>query len=187
MNDVTPTVRLNRFKMLLVASIFLLPFVAALVAFHLGWMPGTKSHGEPILPQRNLSGVRIVMDNGSNWLWRDPVTPSMTLVALSRGTCAERCIRTLTLLRNARITLNDRQDHLRLLHLGPSPAGEAGKLLAQSWHHGRDVAGKLAGFRPHEDGAVSAILVEANGTALVQYRAGFNADGLKDDLHKVVH
>lgn len=187
MNDTTQTVRLNRFKMLLVASIFVLPFLAAWIAFHAGWRPGTKSHGQAILPQRSFSDVRIVMDDGSDWAWRDPAAPRMTLVALSNGACAQQCIKTLTLLRNARITLNDKQDRVRLLYIGQKPAGKPGEVLLKSWRHGRDVAGKLAAFRPHGHDTVSAILVESNGTALVQYPTGFSPDGLKDDLHKVLH
>lgn len=187
MNDVTPTVRRNRVKMMLVASIFLLPFIAAWVAFHAGWRPGTRSHGQPILPQRSFKDIAITMDNGKGWPWRDSEAPRMTLVALSTGACASRCVKTLTLLRNARITLNDRQDRLRLLYIGESPTGEAGKVLMQSWHHGRDAGHALDAFRPKKAGAVSAVLVESNGTALVQYPAGFSPDGLKDDLHKVIH
>ncbi|HET7664114.1 MAG TPA: hypothetical protein VFK31_10795, partial [Rhodanobacteraceae bacterium] len=103
------------------------------------------------------------------------------------GPCTSACIKTLTLLRNARITLNDKQDRLRLLYVGQPPAGKAGEVLLKSWRHGRDVGGKLTAFRPREDGAVSAVLVESNGTALVRYPAGFSPDGLKDDLHKVLH
>lgn len=187
MNDTARIVRLNRFKMALVASIFVLPFVVAWIAFHAGWRPGTRSHGQAIQPQRSFSDVRIVMDNGSDWAWRDPVAPRMTLVALSAGPCAEQCIKTLALLRNARITLNDKQGRVRLLYIGRKPAGKPGDVLLKSWQHGRDVAGKLAGFRPHEADSVSALLVESNGTALVQYPAGFSPDGLKDDLHKVLH
>ena len=115
MNDVTPTVRRNRLKMLLVASIFLLPFIAAWIAFHAGWRPGTRSHGQPILPQRSFKDVAISMDNGKNWPWRDSEKPRMTLVALSDGACAQQCIKTLTLVRNARITLGRNADRLRLL------------------------------------------------------------------------
>ncbi len=187
MPDATRRAPLRRLTLVFVVAAFVLPFVAAWIAFHAGWWPGTRSHGQPILPQRNFSGVRIVLaDNGSNWLWRDPVAPRMTLVAMADGVCARQCIKTLTLLRNARITLNDKKDRLRLLYLGPPPAGKAGKVLAESWHYGRDVTGALAGFRPHARGAVSALLVEVNGTALVRYRAGFSADGVKDDLHKVI-
>ncbi len=187
MNDATRNVRLNRFKMLLVASIFVLPFVIAWIAFHAGWRPGTKSHGQPILPQRSFSTVAITLDNGKTWPWRDSESPRMTLVALSDGPCRQQCIKTLTLLRNARITLNEKQDRLRLLYIGRPPAGKPGEVLMQSWRHGRDRTGALAAFRPQKEGAVSAILVESNGTALVKYPAGFSPDGLKDDLHKVIH
>lgn len=187
MNDDRKAVRKGRFKLLMVPAVFVLSFVAAYIAFQAGWRPAAHSHGQPILPQRNFTGIPVIMGNGSNWLWRDPVKPSMTLVALSTGPCQRECVRTLTLLRNARITLKGKQDRLRLLYIGQPPAGKAGVILAKSWDHGRDVAGKLATFRPHKPGAVSAILVEANGTALVQYPAGFSPSGLKDDLHKVIH
>lgn len=186
MTEAARTVRLGRFKMLLVAAVFLAPFIAAWIAFHAGWMPGTRSHGQPITPQRNLTGVRVVLDNGSDWLWRDPVKPKLTLVALSNGPCTERCIKALVLLRNARITLGSNEGRLRLLYLGQPAAGAAGKALAKAWRHGRDVDAALAAFRPHQAGQVSALLVEANGTALVRYPAGFNPDGVKDDLHKVI-
>lgn len=186
MTDAVRNIRLGRFKMLLVAAVFVLPFVVAWVAFHAGWRPGTRSHGQPILPQRNLTGVRVVMDNGSNWLWRDPVKPKLTLVALSDGACADACIKTLVLLRNARITLGPNEGKLRLLYLGRMPTGVPGQALAKAWRHGRDVDAQLAAFRPTRPGQVAAMLVEANGTALVRYPAGFSPDGLKDDLHKVI-
>jgi len=187
MNEARHRVRTGRLKLLLVPSIFIASFVAAWIALHLGWRPGTHSHGEPIRPQRSFQGIRIAMDHGGDWAWRDPDAPRMTLIALSSGPCAEQCVHALTLLRNARITLNDKQDRVRLLHIGEPPAGKAGRVLAESWRHGRDVAGKLAAFRPSKAGAVAAVLVESNGTALVEYPAGFDADGVKDDLHKVIH
>lgn len=186
MNETRSRVRSGRLKLLLVPAVFVASFVAAWIAFQLGWWPGTKSHGQPVLPQRSFQSIPIVMDNGEHWAWRDPTRPRMTLVALSRGPCGQTCIDTLTLLRNARITLGQHQDRLRLLHIGQPPAGQPGSVLAKSWHHGRDVTGKLASFMPPARGEVSAILVESNGTALVQYPAGFSPDGVKDDLHKVI-
>ncbi len=186
MSDVNETLRMNRLKLVLVAGVFLLPMIVAGILGGLGWSPGTRSHGEPIRPQRSFDDVRIAMDDGGRWAWRDSDKPRMTLVALSRGVCDKACVGTLTLLRNARITLGKNQDRLRLLHLGPRPDGEAGRVLAESWHHGRDVGHALAAFVPSDDGEVAVVLVESNGTALVRYRPGFDADGLKKDLHKVI-
>lgn len=187
MSETTRKQPLNRLAIALVIAAFVVPFVAAWIALHAGWWPGTRSHGKPILPQRNFTGIRIVLGNGSNWLWRDPVAPRMTLVALSNGPCEQQCVKILSMLRNARITLNDKEDRLRLLYLGQPPAGTAGTVLAKSWYYGDDVTGALAAFRPPASGEVSALLVESNGTALVQYAVGFSPDGVKDDLHKVIH
>lgn len=186
MTDANRTVRLNRVKMLLVVGVFVLPFLAAWLAYSVGWRPGTKSHGEAILPQRSFKSITIRMDDGSTWPWRDSETPRMTLIALSDGPCAKQCINLLALMRNARITLNDKQDRLRLLYLGEVPAGRAGEVLMQSWQHGRDEHAALKAFGPTQPGKVSAILVESNGTALVKYPVGFSPDGLKKDLHKVI-
>lgn len=187
MNEARTRVRVGRLKLLLIPALFVASFVAAWLVFQTGWRPAAHSHGEPILPQRSFQDVRVAMDNGNDWAWRDPQAPRMTLIALSTGTCAKQCVHALTLLRNARITLNDKKNRVRLLHVGTPPTGKAGAVLGKSWQHGRDVAGKLAAFRPSKSGAVAAVLVESNGTALVKYPAGFNADGVKDDLHKVIH
>lgn len=186
MNDVNKIQRANRLKLVAVAGVFLLPMIAAGLLGLMNWAPGTRSHGEPVQPQRALTDVRIDMDGGGHWAWRDPEKPRLTLIALSRGTCGERCVGALTLLRNARITLGKNQDRLRLLHLGPAPDGEAGRVLARSWHHGHDRDHALDTFMPSKDGEVAALLVESNGTALVRYPAGFDAEGVKKDLHKVI-
>lgn len=186
MNDANKTLRTNRLKLVLVAAVFLMPVIVAGLLGSLNWHPGTRSHGEPIKPQRSFSQVRIAMDGGGDWAWRDSEKPRMTLVALSHGGCEKECIRTLTLLRNARISLGKNQDRLRLLYIGSPAQGEAGRVLSESWRHGRDVDDALDAFMPAETGTVAVILVESNGTALVRYRAGFDADGLNKDLHKVV-
>ena len=126
------------------------------------------------------------MDAGGQWAWRDPQSPRWTLVALEHGACGQACIRSLILLRNVRITLNENQDRVRLLYLGQMPAGKAGEALGRSWQHGVDAHSALAAFEPKAAGEVSVLLVEPDGKALVRYPAGFDADGLKKDLHKVL-
>ncbi|HET7358571.1 MAG TPA: hypothetical protein VFJ04_00330 [Rhodanobacteraceae bacterium] len=183
MSDPLAIRRRNRLKMVLVASVFLLPAIVAAALALAGWQPGAKSHGEPILPQRSFGDVRIVLADGSAYAWRDS-EPRMTLVALPGSDCAANCVRLLTLMRNARITLGKNSDRLRLLYVGEPPVGV--DALMKQWQVGHDVDGKLEGFRPRGPDSVAAVLVESNATALSRYRAGFDPNGLKQDLQKVI-
>jgi hypothetical protein len=84
------------------------------------------------------------------------------------------------------VTLNRNQSRLRLLYLGTPPADDARDGMRNYWLLGTDVDGKLASFRPTMPDSVSAVLVESNGTALLQYPAGFDPSGLRKDLQKVI-
>lgn len=174
----------NRSKLLLVVGLFAAPAVLAIVLGFLGWQPGVRGHGEAILPQRSLADVRIATGDGTSWAWRD-TEPRMTLVALAGPGCATRCIETLGLARNARLLLNRNADRLRLLYVGEPPVG-APRAALEDWTSGRDIDDALAEFRPSETDAVAMLLVESNGTALSLYRAGFDPNGLRKDLQKVV-
>ena len=125
------------------------------------------------------------MPDGNQWPWRDS-EPRMTLVALPGPDCASRCANTLELMRNARITLNKNMDRLRLLYVGAAPQDAQAAALMQAWAIGHDVDNALTEFRPIAPDSVSALLVESNGTALSLYQAGFDANGLRKDLQKVV-
>lgn len=186
MSESKPTVHSGRRQLLLIAAVFLLPVVIAIALGLAGWSPGTSGHGKPIQPEPDVSDVDIVMADGGHWAWRAD-EPRMTLVAFSRGPCRKDCIRTLTLLRNARIAQGKHMDRVRLLYLGRLPKGKPGRILADAWARGRDVDDALGEYRPDQDGVVSAILVESNGTAFVRYPAGFDPNGFKDDLHKVLN
>jgi cytochrome oxidase Cu insertion factor (SCO1/SenC/PrrC family) len=186
MNEPESRVRTSRLKLLLVGGVFVLPLLVAVVLTMVGWQPGTRSHGTAILPQRSFTGIDIRMANGKPYAWRGS-EPRWTLVALPGSDCMDNCTRLLHLMRNARITLNKATDHLRLLYVGQPPHGPHAATVMKDWQVGTDVDHKLEKFRPRGPDSVSAILVEPNGTALTRYRAGFDPDGLKDDLHKVVY
>lgn len=182
MTDADAQRRKNRVKLILIASVFLAPAIIAVALGLTGWQPGASGHGEPILPQRSFSDVRIALADGSDYAWRDS-EPRMTLVALPGTDCAANCERLLALMRNARIALGRNSDRLRLLYVGEPPR-DADELM-KAWQLGRDVDGKLEQFRPRGPDSLSALLVESNGTALSRYRAGFDPNGLKKDLQKV--
>ncbi|URX63410.1 hypothetical protein KR767_04890 [Luteibacter anthropi] len=172
----------GRFKLVLIMLVFLAPIVAAGLLTLSGWQPDGKGNGQPIVPQRSVADVRVDVA-GQPWAWRDS-EPRLTLVALPGPSCAARCVATLGLMRNARIVLNRNADRLRLLYLGEPPAGAAG--VMGDYAAGSDAANAFAEFRPTEPDSVAAVLVESNATALAWYPAGFDPNGLRKDLQKVI-
>ncbi|NII11368.1 hypothetical protein [Oleiagrimonas sp. C23AA] len=181
----TPVTQRNRRKLLLVALVFLAPAIIAVALGELGWRPGTQSFGQPVTPQRNFKSVRVDMAKGGTWAWRAK-TPQMTLLALPGTSCAEACLRQLALMRNARVALNTKSGHVRLLYLGSPPTVAGASDVMPAWQIGRDANDALASFRPKGADTVAALLVESNGTALTYYPAGFDANGLLKDLKKVL-
>jgi hypothetical protein len=181
-------VRASRLKLLLVASIFAAPFVAALLLTLGGWHPGVKGHGLPVLPQRNLAQehVRVTLDDGSDWAWRAG-TPQLTLVALPGPGCAARCFEALTGMAKAWKMLNNNQSRLRLLYVGAPPA-DAAQVMAMKnyWRLGSDVDHRLDAYRPAAPDSVGALLVESDGTVLSRYPDGFDVSGLLQDMRKVI-
>ncbi|HET6804356.1 MAG TPA: hypothetical protein VFH59_02795 [Frateuria sp.] len=185
----SPDLKASRLKLLAIMAVFALPIIAAGVLTFTGWQPSGKGYGLPIQPQRNFvdEHLRVTLADGSDYAWRNPEEPRMTLVALAGPGCAARCFETLTGMAKAWVMLNRNQKRLRLLYVGTPPA-DPGRLDAMKsfWILGRDGGDKLAAFRPQAPDSVSALLVESNGTALAYYPAGFDGTGLLRDMHKVI-
>lgn len=175
----------QRLKFLLVLSLFAAPVLVGIVLVALGWMPGTKSYGLPILPQRNLASVPVRLDNGQPFAWRDR-SFHWTLVALPGPDCEDRCMRALDMMHRARITLNQHADQLRLLYLGTPPQDDRARMLLQPWIVAQAPSHDFDDLRPSRRDSVAAVLVMPDGVALTHYPAGFDPDGLKKDLQKVI-
>jgi len=176
--------RAGRLKLVLIMLVFLAPIVAAGLLTLSGWQPQGKGNGQPIVPQRSLADVRVDV-GGAPWAWRDS-EPRLTLVALPGPGCAARCLQTLALMRNARIVLNRNADRLRLLYIGAAPEGADAASVMRDYAVGTDPSNAFDAFRPTEPDSVAAVLVESNATALAWYPAGFDPNGLRKDLQKVI-
>lgn len=179
-----PTVRSGRLKLVMIMLVFLAPIVAAGILTLTGWQPTGKGNGQPIVPQRSFEGVRVDV-GGKPWAWRDS-EPRLTLVVLPGPACAVECVKTLGLVRNARIVLNRNADRLRLLYIGAAPTGSDGQAVMADYVTGTEPADTFAPFRPHTPDSVAVVLIESNATALAWYPAGFDPNGLRKDLQKVI-
>ncbi|MEO6076329.1 MAG: hypothetical protein ABIP56_05950 [Dokdonella sp.] len=176
--------RRSRRQLILIAAVFLAPMMIAVGVGLTGWMPGTRGNGEQIEPQRSFLDVPLTLENGSRYDWRDPEEPRFTLLALPGPGCATRCEEQLAMMRNARTTMNENMQRVRLVYVGERPAGV--EALPPEWQIASDVGKGLSKFRPTGDDSLAAILVQSNGTALSLYRDGFNPTGLRKDMKKVV-
>jgi hypothetical protein len=176
--------RSGRLKLVLIMLVFLAPIVAAGILTLSNWQPQGKGNGQPILPQRSFESVRVDVA-GKPWAWRDS-EPRLTLVVLPGPACAVECLKTLALMRNARIVLNRNADRLRLLYVGATPTTADAQAVMADYAIGSGGEATFAPFRPTTPDTVSAVLVESNATALAWYPAGFDPSGLRKDLQKVI-
>lgn len=172
----------RRLQLLLVVLMFALPILVSGVMIAGGWMPGARSYGEPILPQRSFAEVPVTLADGMPYPWQEPDW-RFTLVALPGPGCAEHCLQTLDLMHRARYSLNQKSSRVRLLLVGASPTGVDPEWL-RAWQVG-DAGAAFAAWTPVAPDAVGALLVRPDGTALTAYRAGFDPNGLRKDLAKV--
>ena len=175
----------RRLQLLGVASLFAAPAIVGLILLAAGWMPGTKSFGLPILPQRSLVHVPVRLADGTLYEWRARDF-HWTLVALPGPDCDTRCMHALDMIHRARITLNQNSGKLRLLYLGVPPNGPQANVLMRVWQTSASDAAALDDLRPHARDTLAAVLVMPDGVALTHYPSGFDPDGLKKDLQKVV-
>ncbi|HNR92790.1 MAG TPA: hypothetical protein PKO41_10245 [Dokdonella sp.] len=174
----------KRFQLILIASLFFLPMLIAGLLVASGWVPDARSHGEGIVPQRSFDGIAIALGDGELLQWKDPDW-RWSVVALPGRRCGDACQQQLDLVHRARVSLNQNAMRVRLLYVGEPPAGDAAETLLSAWQIGRDVDARLAEWTPDVDDGLAIVLVKPDGTALIVYRNGFDASGLRKDLAKV--
>lgn len=174
----------KRIQLVMIAALFALPVLIAAVLASSGWVPGAKSFGQGIVPQRTVENVVIQLGDGSQLDWHDPDW-RWSLVAVPGKQCAQACLAQLDLIRRARISLNQNADRVRLIYLGAPPAGAHAEEIMPAWQVGTDVEHGFANWIPAVDDGVSAVLIKPDGTALTYYGNGFDASGLRKDLYKV--
>lgn len=170
----------------LIAALFAIPVIVALLLTSLGWIPNGRSYGRPIQPERDLTAVPVRLADGQAFAFRN-TDAVWTLVALPGPDCAEHCLRQLDLVHRARISLGRHADKLHLLYLGDPPDGTAATGFDKVWTLATTPSRVLEDLRAHARDSVSAVLVTPHGEALIRYAANFDPDGLRRDLKQVVH
>lgn len=184
MTDSAPDPRRGRRQLLLIALVFFLPIALAAALALSGWVPAARSHGEPIVPQESFAALPVRLADGKDWPWR-AATPQYTLLALPGPGCGAACVGKLDLLHRAQVGLTNGSDKLRLLYLGVPPTLARAAPVMQAWAVGATRAPQLLRFVPTQPDSVAAILVAADGTAIVRYPPTVSAAAINKDLRRL--
>jgi cytochrome oxidase Cu insertion factor (SCO1/SenC/PrrC family) len=192
LNPPVPDRRPGRRQLLLVASLFFVPLVAASWLYlSSGWRPSAGvEHGELIDPPRPLPDTPLQLPDGST-APVDALRRGWSLVYVGNDACGTTCRSALADMRQARLALD--KDSVRvkrvLLHAGACCAAGFGsdepdlQLLAASGPAGRALR---AMFPPSANGEQGIYIVDPHGNLMMGYAPTGAARGILKDLERLL-
>ena len=174
----TPNRPRSRLTLLLVAVAFLTPFIAAVILRFGGWQPvETRNYGSLLQPPLSMAKAIGERDDGQRWVWEN-TEYQWTLLARAPASCEGPCGERLAVLRNVRTALARHAPRLHLFRVdGAAPEGFAALKLS----------GELpAPLRTPVEQEVEVWLVDPHGYLVLHYPAGFDPNGLRRDLSRLI-
>lgn len=176
----------GRLALVGIALVFAIPLVAAFVLRAGDWQPQkTTQSGILVHPAHDVSTATAMLTDGSRYAWQDAQF-RWTLVLLAGSDCAQDCRARIDEALRMRITLGRNADRLRVLYLGPALPQDF--LAARApLAVGRDDTGAFAFARPTGADALALALVDPRGQLMLRYADGYDAQGLRRDIAKIIY
>ena len=176
----------RRMQLILVTLLFAAPLLLALILRWEEWRPQrTRNYGELINPPVDITAGELTLSDGNNLNLRD-ANWRWTLLAFSGPSCEEHCLTALDQVRRARISLNQNADRLRIGYLGAALPGDVLKEFT-SLLVAHDPNRYFVNWRPQQADTLAVALIDPNGQAVLRYPAGFDANGLRKDVARLIH
>ena len=192
MNDPVATRRSGRRNFLLLASLFFVPFIAAVWLYYSSaWRPSLAAHGELIDPPRPLPAIALAMPDGGT-ASPEVLRGCWSLVYLGEKSCAEACIKALAQLARVQLALDKDATRVQrvLLHAGdccapgfPGPDDQDLLVLGATGTAGADF---LALFPRAPYDTPSIYVIDPHGNLMMRHSAAASADGLLKDLERLL-
>ncbi len=187
MNPPDDAKRRGRRQFLLIASLFIVPVVTAVVLYRsVDWRPVVNAQGTLIDPPRPLDTAGLALGDGEA-APADALQGRWSVIRPVTGDCGARERALLAELARVRLALDKDADRVRrvLVHDGACAAAgldsEAPDLRTFSAG-----AGFLAQFPPAVDGAPGIYIADPHGNLMMSYPASGSARGLLKDLERLL-
>jgi hypothetical protein len=179
--------RRGRRHLLLIASLFVVPVVTAILLYHsVDWRPVVNSQGTLIEPARTLAVAGLTLTDGTA-APADAFQGRWSVIRPVTGDCGPRERERLEELARVRLALDKDADRVQrvLVHDGGCVEGthqdEASDLRVFSAGDGF-----LAQFPPSVDGAAGIYIADPHGNLMMSYPASGSARGLLKDLERLL-
>lgn len=182
--------RSGRRQFLLVASLFVVPLMTAILLYHSSdWRPAVNSQGTLIDPPRTLTASDLTLPDGA------PAPANMFegqwSVVHPTAACDERTAAIFEELGRVRLALDKDAPRVRrvLLHAGGCdgvqlPSRDADLLVLDAGGAGGEAV--LAAFPNAVDGLPGIYIVDPHGNLMMSYPASGSARGLLKDLERLL-
>ena len=176
----------NRITLILIAGAFVVPLALAFLFNAEGWRPAqTRNHGSLIEPARDIASVPVSLADGPGFAWKIPSWP-WTLVLLPGPGCADACRVRIDELLRMHITLGRNAERVRMLYLGPAPEADW-RATRKTLLVGDTGDAAFDALRPSAPDTLALALVDPNGLLMMQYKPGYVASDVREDIVRVLH
>lgn len=164
----------------LIASAFLGSFVLAVVLRFGGWTFPTRNYGELLQPPLPMHEVGATLGDGSAWTWENQDRRWSLLARVPTG-CTGDCIERLAMLRQVHVAMGRHVDKLHLFAIGAVDAPLPPEM------RGLQLSGTLpAPLQSPVAPQPEVWLVDPHGYLVLHYAPGFDPNGLRRDLGRLI-
>lgn len=179
--------RRGRRHLLLIASLFVVPVVTAIVLYHsVDWRPVVNAQGTLIEPPRTLAVAGLTLTDGTA-APADAFQGRWSVIRPVAGDCGARERELLEQLSRVRLALDKDADRVQrvVVHDGGCVAGELepGESELRVYSTGADF---IAQFPPSVDGGTGIYIADPHGNLMMSYPASGSARGLLKDLERLL-
>jgi hypothetical protein len=184
MTDAAPSRLRSRLILLLIVAMFFGSFgIAAFLRFS-GWKPsGHKNFGELVQPAKDLSALPLLRADGSAYRWA-PDAQRWQIVFVAPADCGAPCAKMMDTLHRVWVAQGRQAARVEVLWFGELPAGGPAFRTVVPMAANPEFVAALPDTARAD--ALPVYFVDPGGFLAMRYRPGFDPNGLRKDLARLL-